>query len=173
MSTRIVALLRGVNVGGHRPVPMADLRALAESLGYTRVSTYIQSGNLVCDAPDGGAALPVAIERRFGFAVDVAVRNAEAWRAIAAGCPFPEAAAARPKFLHVAMGVDACEAAVADALRSRGGREPVAVADGALWIDYLDGVGKSKLTPAVLDRAAGTPLTARNWSTVQALLAMV
>ena len=98
--TRMVALLRGINVGGNRKVPMADLRALVEAGGFGDVASYIQSGNVVFTAAADVAAVTVALEKaiaeRFGFAVDVIVRTAEAWRPYAGDGPFPEARRDRP-----------------------------------------------------------------------------
>ena len=98
--SRVVALLRGINVGGHRKVPMADLRELAGEIGFRDVRTYIQSGNLVLaadvGAPDAATQLEGALERRFGFHVDVVARTAVQWARYAAGSPFPEAAEAEP-----------------------------------------------------------------------------
>ena len=80
-----VALLRGINVGGNKKVPMAELRALGEKLGWRQVATYIQSGNVVFAGGGGAAAaeraLEQAIEKRFGFPVPVVVRTAAQWRA--------------------------------------------------------------------------------------------
>ena len=65
--TTVVAMLRGINVSGRNKVPMADLRSTAESLGYTGVRSYVQSGNLVFDAP--GRATPASVASRLGEAV--------------------------------------------------------------------------------------------------------
>jgi uncharacterized protein (DUF1697 family) len=78
-----VALIRGINVGSARKLPMADLRALCSKLGLERPQTYIQSGNLIVDANGDKAALRRLLEKeitaRFGFAVDVVVRAATEW----------------------------------------------------------------------------------------------
>ena len=76
---RYVALLRGINVGGRNPVPMADLREAFETEGYEAVSTYIQSGNVLFES-DGPSAsledeLEAMLERRFGFPLIVVVRS--------------------------------------------------------------------------------------------------
>ena len=73
-----VALMRGINVGSARKLPMADLRALCAKIGLGYPQTYIQSGNLLVDAKGGSTALRLLLEKeiaaRFGFAVDVIVR---------------------------------------------------------------------------------------------------
>ena len=97
---RVVLLLRGVNVGGHRKVPTAELRRLCGGVGFTDARTYVASGNVMAGtslAPVAAAfALEQAIERRFGFHTDVVVRPADAWVAYLPGNPFPEIAAAEP-----------------------------------------------------------------------------
>lgn len=173
-----VALLRGVNVGGHRKVPMAALRALAEGLGWERVGTYVQSGNLVFAA--GGTcvalerALEVAIERQFEFAVSVAVRTGAQWLAVAAASPFSAAESERPTMLHLGLAKRAPKAGAAEQLApycTLG--ESVSVREEVLWIDFAGGVGRSKLTPTILERALGSPVTLRSWKTVQELATRV
>jgi uncharacterized protein (DUF1697 family) len=172
-----IALLRGINVGGRRKVPMAELRAVAEGLGFGDVASYVQSGNLVyrtsLAVERAAAALAQAIEAHFGFDVPVIVRAASRWRRHAAGSPFPDAEAARANLLHLCL---ACAPVPRDAVarlteRATAG-ERIAVVSGALWIDFAGGVARSKLTPALLDRVAGASVTARNWRTVQALAAL-
>ncbi len=176
--TPMVALLRGVNVGGNKKVPMAALRALAAKLGWRRVATYINSGNLVFAASDVPAVLEAklaaAIEKHFGFGVPVIVRSGADWRRYAAASAFADAEAARPNHLLLALaGAPLPGTVVKDLLAYCRAGERVAVRGDALWIDFAGGVGTSKLTPAVLDRAAGAPVTARNWRTVQALAQML
>jgi uncharacterized protein (DUF1697 family) len=170
---RFIALLRAVNVGG-RKVPMADLRALCGELGWEKVETYIQSGNIVFDAKGKAEVLErqleAAIEERFHLDVPVIVRSAEQWREIVAGNPFPEASEKIPNWvlLGLAKQVLPSGAASAIAAKAKAG-EKVEAAGDTLWFHYPEGVGTSKLTPALIDRAAGSPVTARNWRTVQQL----
>jgi uncharacterized protein (DUF1697 family) len=118
---RFVALLRGINVGGKHRVPMAELRALAEELGLTRVRTYVQSGNLVFAAGRKAGALEAKLERgieeRFGFEVPVFVRDAAAWSALRAPNPWPALAARDPANLLVALTKSAPRPAAASALK--------------------------------------------------------
>ena len=175
---RFVALLRGINVGGNRKVPMAELRALAEELGLGEPSTYVQSGNLVFaargQAPSLEARLEKGLEERFGFEVPVVVRDAAAWRALLAGNPWP--ALAREDPAHLLAGLAKAplpKAAAGELLERAQGKERVALGGGALWIHYAAGIARSKLTPALLDRCAGSSVTARNWRTLTELASLL
>lgn len=168
---RFVALLRGINVGGHKRVPMAELRALGAELGWTNVASYIQSGNLVFDAAGKAAGLERALEaalvERFGFEVTTVVRSARALRALPATNPFTTAAQETPKFVLLLLAKRALRARAAAELEplARAG-EAVAQVPGALWLHLPNGAARSKWTPAVLDRCAGSPATTRNWNTM-------
>lgn len=167
-----VALMRGINVGSARKLPMADLRALCVKLGLEGPQTYIQSGNLIVDATGGAAPLCRLLEKeiaaRFGFAVDIIVRAAAEWDGIVAANPFAGDARAVPKMVHLYLARDPLKAGAATALSQRAqAGERVAVAGGALWIDYgANGVARSKLSPLLIDKACGSPTTGRNWNSV-------
>ncbi len=173
-SARMLALLRGINVGGKNKLPMEGLRAAASKLGFSEVSTYIQSGNLLFESASEPAecerALEAAIEKSFSLKIPVIVRTREQWATYAKGSAFEDAQRARPKILHIAVAKRPLAAGADEALRAyaKAGERIEALPD-ALWIDFNEGVGRSKLTPAVLDRLAGSPVTARNWNTVQTL----
>ncbi len=170
MST-FIALLRGINVGGHNKVPMAELRPLCAELGWGDVQTYIQSGNLVFTAGGAPAALENelerAIERRFGFKVSVLVRAAKDWPAYIKGNPFPEASEKEPNAVMLGLSKSPPKADAEKGLRERAthGERIVQVGE-ALWIHFSDGVAGSKLSPGLLDRLVGSPVTTRNWRTV-------
>lgn len=171
-----VALLRGINVGGNKKLPMAELRALGEGLGWRDVETFIQSGNVVFAAAGAAAAheqaLELAIERRFGFGVPVLVRGAKAWTKAVAACPFA-VAADDEKRVHLGLAKGPLPAGVAKALQPWcTAAEQVVAAGGALWIDFTGGVARSKLSPAVLDRVVGSTVTLRNCRTSRELVAM-
>ena len=169
-----VALLRGVNVGGHRKVPMAQLRAVAEGLGLENARTYVASGNLVFDSDLDADALELLLEKglaeRFGFDVDVIVRSAAQWAAYRAGNPFPEESAEMPNLVMIALGREAPDDASVAALRARAGpNERVEKVGDAVWIWFGDGAGRSKIGSGP---AKGVSTT-RNWRTVLALDAML
>jgi uncharacterized protein (DUF1697 family) len=166
-----IALLRGINVGGHNKVPMAELRSLCEDLGWEDVQSYIQSGNLVFSAAGKPAALEKklagAIEKHFGLSVPVVVRAASTWPCYVGGNPFPAASKKEPNLVLLHLSQKPPKRGCANAILERavGGERVTAVGD-ALWIHFKSGIARSKLTPVVLDRIVGSPVTARNWRTV-------
>ena len=175
--TRLIALLRAVNVGG-RKLAMAELRALCGELGWKDVESYIQSGNLVFRAegrPEAlEATLEEAIEARFGIEVPVIVRTAAQWAALADANPLPDAARDEPNRLQLLVSKRPPNADAAEKLMERAqAGEKVEAAGGALWFHYPQGVATSKLTPALIDKACGSPSTGRNWRTVVKLREMV
>ena len=175
---RYVALLRAINVGGTAKVPMAELRALCGELGWQDVKTYIQSGNIVFDSEERAPALEAALEtglkERFGVERPVIVRSAAQWAELEAANPMRTEAEREPNRVQllVPKGKVAADAAEKLAGRAQQG-ERVEAAGGALWMYFPDGVGTSRLTPSAIDKAAGTPCTARNWRTVKKLQEML
>ncbi|HUR63292.1 MAG TPA: DUF1697 domain-containing protein [Candidatus Thermoplasmatota archaeon] len=175
--TTFVALLRAVNVGG-RKVPMADLRKLVERLDFGEVQTYIQSGNLVFMGAGTAAAVEAKLEKaiaaKFGIEVPVIARTAEQWKAyLAVPKPFAQAAADTPNWLLLGLSKQPPrKEAVAELLARAKNGERLELAGDGLWVHYPAGVGESKLTPASIDKAVGSPLTARNLNTVRKLAEM-
>ncbi|MFI7320018.1 DUF1697 domain-containing protein [Streptomyces venezuelae] len=170
------ALLRGINVSGHKRVPMAELRTLLEGLGHGGVRTHLQSGNAVFTAEHGdeeslAASLRAAIEEHFGFTVDVLVRDHAYLKAVVDACPFP-AADLEPKQLHVTYfsgPVDPSRFASVDQPSYL--PEEFRLGDRALYLYAPDGLGRSKLGE-VLSRprlTKGLIATSRNWNTVTRL----
>jgi uncharacterized protein (DUF1697 family) len=168
--TRHVALLRGINVGGNRKLPMAELRALAAELKLDDPRTYVASGNLVFASPLGDAELESrlekAIEKKFGFAVDVIVRSAKAWSAYRAANPFPEESVERASGVMLCVGKERATDADVEALRARASaNEKVERVGDAIWIWFGDGAGRSKIGTG----PAKSIVTTRNWRTVEAI----
>lgn len=176
--TTHVALLRGVNMAGHKIVGMTGLRAWAEDLGLREVRTLLQTGNVVFrGGTKQGAALEAALEaaaaRRLGLETDFMVRTAAELRAIVARNPFPDAAQGDPAHLVVVFLKAAPAAADVAALRAANqGREEIEADGRQLYVVYPDGIGKSRLNAALMDRKLGTRGTARNWNTVLQLAAL-
>lgn len=174
LSTRYVALLRGINVGGNNMIPMPELRSLCSEIGWTDVATYINSGNVIFSSTAKSANLENAIERsitdRFGHTISVIVRSAAQWPAYIEGNPFAKATAAEPKAVMLALSKSPPKADALTFLRERAvnGEKLERVGD-AIWIHYARGVAKSKLAPALFDRFVGSPVTTRNWRSVVTL----
>ena len=175
---RYVALLRAINVGGAAKLPMAQLRELCGEIGWEGVRTYIQSGNVVFDAPDDAgaleAALEQAVEKRFGFFRPVLVRSADEWRAYAGGSPFPDLEAEQANRIMLCLSKRPLAEGAAELLQARAASgELVREKARGLWVYYPGGAGTTKLTPALFDKAAGSPVTARNWRTICKLQEML
>jgi uncharacterized protein (DUF1697 family) len=169
----VIALLRGINVGGRNMIPMAELRSLCAGLGWAGTQTYIQSGNLIARAAGEPAALESELEQailqHFRLAIPVIIRSAEAWSEYATSAPFPDAAA-EPKLVMLALSkLPPHEDAVAELRRRAADGERVIRVGDALWVHFQGRVARSKLSPAVFDRVVGSPVTMRNWRTVQKL----
>ncbi|MGW6568098.1 DUF1697 domain-containing protein [Streptomyces sp. NPDC054975] len=181
MTTTYAALLRGINVGGHRKVPMAELRSVLEELGHRDVRTYLQSGNAVfttdADGPNDAeltTALQDAIEKHFGFRVDCLVRDAAYLAAVADACPFP-AAELQGKQLHATffsepVGPERLASVDQDAFLP----EEFRLGDRVLYLYAPWGLGRSKLGEALARPALfkGVVATSRNWNTVLKLVEM-
>ncbi|MEU3511484.1 DUF1697 domain-containing protein [Streptomyces longwoodensis] len=179
MTTTYAALLRGINVGGSRKLPMGDLRTLMEGLGHTGVRTYLQSGQAVFASDHGdedslAAELAAAVAERFGFAVDVIVRDHAYLRAVAEACPFP-AADLQPKQLHVTyFSAPVDDARFAGVDPAAHAPEEFRLGDRALYLYAPDGLGRSRLAEQ-LSRprvTQGLVATTRNWNTVLKLVEM-
>jgi uncharacterized protein (DUF1697 family) len=176
--TAHIALLRAVNLGPHNRVAMADLRKLAESLKLEDPHTLLQSGNLVFRSSGRTPAqletlLEEAAAKRLGVETAFFVRSAKDWNAIVAGNPFPKEAKSDPGHLLMVCLKDEPDGDTVTALQKAiVGRETVRAKGRSLYVVYPDGVGRSKLSAALIERKLGTRGTARNWNTVLKLAAL-
>jgi uncharacterized protein (DUF1697 family) len=176
--THHIALLRGVNVGGHAKAPMADLRAMLAELGFEDPRSLLQSGNLVFRSQPTGAALEARLEKeveaRLGLTTDILVRTAAEWTRIVAANPFAAMAQNDPGHLLVmALKSTPDPAGLKDLRAWIPGRETIEAVGRELYIAYPDAIGASKLTGAVIERRIKTRGTARNWNTVTKLAALL
>ena len=168
----LVALLRAVNVGG-RKVAMADLRQVAEDLGYDDVRTYIQSGNLLVTTTTGAAAVAKALEQgiadRCGVDTDVIVRTRAQLAKVVDASPYL-ARGADPKHLHVVFCARRATVPLPDVAPYA--PEEVIAVGSELHLFLPDGVGRSKLAVDLARKGKANVGTMRNWNTVTRLLAM-
>lgn len=170
---RYIALLRGINVGGHNKVPMAALRSVCESIGCTDVATYIQSGNVVLTSPLDAeklrTTLASAIADQLGVAPAVLIRTPEQVAAVLDGNPFP---AADPAHLHVLFLADAPDKKLVSSLSDVDNPpEELAVRGAEVYFHLPNGLGRAKL-PELYGRRVKIPGTMRNWRTVTTLREM-
>lgn len=167
-----IALLRGVNLAGHKMVAMADLRAMLADLGFTEPRSLLQSGNLIFTSrAQASARLELVLEReaerRLGLETQFHVRTAAEWQTIIKRNPFPDAARKDPGHLLVMCFKEAPAAKAVRALQAAiKGREVVRAIGRQAYFIYPDGVGTSRLTTALIDKTLGLRGTARNWNTV-------
>ncbi|MGW0878172.1 DUF1697 domain-containing protein [Streptomyces sp. NPDC002671] len=175
--TTYAALLRGINVGGSKKLPMADLRTLMTGLGLDGVRTHLQSGQAVFTVGRGdeqslAAELAQAIEARFGFTVDVLVRDHAYLKAVADNCPFP-AAELEAKQLHVTyFSAPVTPDRFAELDQAAHLPEEFRLGDRCLYLYAPDGLGRSKLGEALARPriTKGLIATSRNWNTVVKLV---
>jgi uncharacterized protein (DUF1697 family) len=171
-----VALLRGINVGGSRIVPMKDLVATLEGAGFASVRTYIQSGNVVFRVAKGnpksmGTRIAQLIENRFGFEVPVMVLSDAQLADAISNNPFPKAIS-EPATLHLCFLAEVPMHPDLESLaKLKTPREAFVLKGPVLYLHVPDGAGNSKLAARV-ERALGVDTTARNWRTVNQLLEM-
>jgi uncharacterized protein (DUF1697 family) len=176
--TTWVALLRGINVGGHKKVLMADLRALCTSLGFGSVATYIQSGNVVfrareADSTRVASKLQKGIAATFGFDVDVVVRDVAGLEAAVDGNPFLAEGVEDTSKLHFTFLAEVpAKAARAEFGSYRMGVDELRLVGREAYLHCPQGLGKTKFTPTFIERRLGTAATTRNWRTVTTLLEM-
>ena len=166
-----IALLRAVNLGPHNKISMADLKALIVGLGFEDVQTLLQSGNVVFEASGKATALEQALERaaakQFGLETDFFVRTAQEWQSVIDANPFPHEAKDDASHLLAVITKDAVDPAKVTMLQKAiVGREVVRAKGRCAYIVYPDGIGRSKLTSAIIEKKLGTRGTARNWNTV-------
>jgi len=173
-----VGLLRAVNLAGGSQVSMERLREMLRRNGLGDVTTLLQSGNVVFRSSEGDTTrLEATVEgwvaKEFGLRTECLVRSAPEWRAVVSANPFPREAREAPNHLVVLAlkapptreGWMALDAAIP-------GRERVKGIGQQAYIVYTDGIGRSRLTNALIEKHLGSRGTGRNWNTVRKLDAM-
>ena len=180
MATNVVALLRAINLAGQKSVSMADLKAMLAKLGFDGARSLLASGNLVFAAagrmpasPTLEAQLEAEAAKRLKLETAFFVRTAAEVRAMVGRNPFPAEAKRDPGHLVAVFLKDTVAAPRVDALRAViVGREQVGGAGREIFAVYPDGIGRSKLTMALIEKHLGVRGTARNWNTVLKLDAL-
>jgi uncharacterized protein (DUF1697 family) len=175
---RFVALLRGINVSGHRRIAMAALRDSLAAAGLRDVQTYLQSGNVVFEADEEdpavvAAAVQARIATDFGHQVEVFVLPCSEVARIASSNPFASPADLDERWFHATfLFRPATQAAFAALKLPAGPGEQAVLSDGVIFLFMPNGYGRSKLVNSYFEGALHTPATTRNWRTVLALVDM-
>lgn len=166
-----VALLHSIVLGPGRRLVMADLKAMAEELGFSNARTLVATGNLVFAAADEPVAeievrLEEAFRQKFGKHVDILVRTADAWLRLAAQNPFPEAKASEVAVRVMRRPLTAEALAMLRAIAAPGIR--IEAVDGDLWVDFGCKASETKLLAHLTTKKLGIG-TLRNANTVNRL----
>lgn len=170
--SRQIVLLRGVNVGGHNKLKMADFRSSLATAGFEGAQTYIQSGNIVLTSTLTCAqttdAVAEILQKQFGISAPVLVRTAQDVGTIAAACPFSGDASRILIYFCFEPLEDFSDVPLRDLLRSG---EELYISKEAIYLHAPDGISASKVAEK-MDRLVPTQLTARNQRTVEKLIGL-
>jgi len=174
-----ISLLRGINVGGHKKIPMKDLKALYESAGFMNVKTYIQSGNVIFDSKSSdilriNTTIEKVIADSFGFPVTVITRLTDELGKIIKRNPFAVRDKIDKKHLFVVfLGAKPSTAAVKELLIPPvKTRDELKVSGLEIFVHCPDGYGQTPYTNLFFEKKLKVAATARNWRTTTTLYAM-
>jgi uncharacterized protein (DUF1697 family) len=173
-----IAMLRGINVSGHKIIKMESLRASFAALGFGDVKTYIQSGNVVFKtAKTDPARLAKKIAKTvlddFGFDVPVLVKTAEQLTVVLKANPLLKRTGIDVSKLHVTFLASIApekSAAILQPLAAKS--ELLAVCGSEIFLYCPDGYGLTKLSNSVIEKKLSVAATTRNWKTVNVLYTM-
>ena len=172
---KYITLLKGINVGGHKKVPMADLRELLSTSGFENVKTYIQSGNVILESSEGNSLkietkIQDAIQSHFGFEVSVLVRTRADLKRIFDASPFSEEKKVKSYFtmLHRTPSQDLVNIASEKVYEG----EEYYIINDCIYFYCEAGYGRAKFNMNFFERKLETTGTARNYNTMIKLLAL-
>ncbi len=174
-----VALLRGINVSGHKIIKMELLREVMVNNGFHYVSTYIQSGNIVFDSDNENAAalehqISQIIFKQFGFDVPVRITTLQELEQIFNENPFVKESVENPTQPYVAFLSDVPTNNNLQSLQAvHFGNDLFVNKNRVLYLWYADSPANTKLTNTAIEGKLKLKATSRNWKTVQKLLALI
>ena len=171
-----IVLIRAIGGKTHRAMPLKDLCRDAEADGFDEVTNYLSTGNLILRATGTSRSVARRIEAliaRYGLDNRAFARLPDEIHDALAADPFPEASRERPSQMTVTFFDDPPDEVAVATLAARGGPERITAGGRELYIDFAEGIGRSKLTPAIIERTLGQPGTTRNWNTLGGILARV
>lgn len=176
-----VALLRGINVAGKNMIKMTDLKQSFESLGFSDVKTYLQSGNVIFKVSGAGAKADVItkkiqalLKKDYKADIPVVVRSDLEIQSIASENPYLKMKKIDLEKLHT---VFLSESAPKDGIKKlkeiSSGKDTLIESDREIYLHCPDGYGNTKLSNAAIERACKITATTRNWKTTLALVEML
>ncbi len=168
-----IALLRGINVGGHKKILMSDLKLLFEALGFENVTTYIQSGNVVFSSEnkvDFADKISKAIESKYGFIVPVLVKKATELNEIVSKSPFLDEKLEKSYFILLQDKPLTENIEIAAAFSHP--NEEFHIIEDCVYIYYSEGAGKAKMGNNFFEKKLKVTATARNYRTMAKLIAL-
>ncbi len=173
-----ISILRGINVSGHRLIRMEMLRKCFEDMGFHRVTTYVQSGNVVFRAAAGDTRrleqeISARIAEVFGFEVPVMVLTEEGLGEIIRDNPFVQLPDRDPQFMHVTfLAGPPAEGQLALLREKAQPGEEIFITGRAVYLYCPHGYGRTKLHNSFLESKLKVEATTRNWKTTRELLRM-
>jgi uncharacterized protein (DUF1697 family) len=174
----MIAMLRGVNVGGHNKIRMEALRALCTKLKLRDACTYVQSGNVIFRTDERDLAslakrLQNAIERDFGFRPDIVLRTSAELRDVIARNPFAKRRNIEPSRLLVTfLASDPGPEARDKAAKIKTEPEELRIDRREVYIYFPNGMARPKMSWPTIERTLRTSGTGRNWNSVTKMLAI-
>ncbi|WP_396144703.1 DUF1697 domain-containing protein [Flavobacterium sp.] len=176
--TKHLALLRGINVSGHNMIKMEALKTTLETIGFTNVVTYIQSGNVFVETEEEsgfgvGFKIKQEIFKTFGHEVPVIVIGKNDLELCFKNNPFLKQKDVDTKKLYVAFISKELSSSAINELKISQFKPDEAVIDGnRIFIKYDIGAGKTRLDQKYIEKKLNVTATIRNWNTVTKLLEM-
>ena len=170
-----ISMLKGINVGGQKQLRMESLRESYEGLGFSRVRSYVQSGNIIFESPENNPSnlvkrLEDQIEQVYGYHIAVFIRQPNEIQRILAGNPFINAGNADLSKLHVTFLYHfPSEPWWSEMASPRDSTDEFARSEMAIYLYCPNGYAKTRLSNSFFERRLGMPVTTRNWNTVNAL----
>jgi uncharacterized protein (DUF1697 family) len=172
--TVFVALLRGINVGGHKRIRMADLVQLCTFLGFGNVRTYLQSGNVLFESPYGdpgrlSAMISKNISAKFGFTVNVILRTSDELRRIILANPFAKEGLDADKYHVTFLSGIPSEEFPGSRMKGKDGPDRYVIMGREIYLFCPDGYGMTKFSTPFFEKKLGVVATTRNFKTVNTL----
>lgn len=173
---KYIALLKGINVGGHKKISMAELRELLSNTGLQHVQTYIQSGNVMFQSSEKNALkleenIQKTVKSHFGFDVSVIIKTPSEFQTIFNACPFSQEGE-KEKSYFILLNKTPDANLVHEAMQISHENETVIIKNDCLYFYSAAGYGQAKFNMTTFERKLNVVGTARNYNTMVKLLSL-